>query len=83
MSHLILARGEGAHFSAALLRAMAVGLYSFLAFCFVLAVVLEHADVQVAFAVAAMASLAVQAATKRHLTPPSSGLPAAAAHVER
>lgn len=76
-------RAQGAAFAAALLRAMATGLYSFLAFCLALAVLLPRLNILVAFASAVVASIAVQAATTRHLNPLSSGRPVAAAHVER
>jgi len=49
--------------AAALLRALAAGLYSFAAFCFVLAVVVERAGIAIAFSVATIAALATQAAT--------------------
>lgn len=49
--------------AAALLRAVATGLYSFAAFCFVLAMLVERAGLAVAFGAATVAALAVQAAT--------------------
>jgi hypothetical protein len=76
-------RTHGSAFVAALLRAMATGLYSFAAFCFVLSVALAHVGIAAAFFLAAALAVAVQVATKRHLTLPSSGLPTAAAHVKR
>lgn len=76
-------RAQGAAFAAALLRAMTIGLYSFLAFCFVLAVSLPHLGIPVAFATAVAASLVVQVATRRHLTSPSSERPAATARSVR
>ena len=58
-------RSQGPAFAAALLRAMATGLYSFVAFCCVLALALPPLGVAAAFGVATVASLAVQAATLR------------------
>jgi len=60
-------RNQGAAFAAALLRAMATGLYSFVAFCFVLSVALPALGVALAFALATAASLGVQAGTRRRL----------------
>lgn len=60
-------RSQGSAFAAALLRAMAKGLYSFVAFCFTLAVGLPRTSIPVAFAAAVAASLAVQLATKRRV----------------
>jgi hypothetical protein len=53
--------------AAALLRAMATGLYSFAAFCFVLALTIERAGIALAFAAATAAALGVQAATRTAL----------------
>ena len=61
-------RAHGAAFASALLRAMATGLYSFAAFCSVLALALQHTTVPAAFAIAAGTAIAVQAATRRQLT---------------
>lgn len=61
-------RSQGPAFAAALLRAMATGLYSFVAFCFVLSLALPPLGVAVAFTVASLASLAVQAVTLRRFT---------------
>jgi hypothetical protein len=61
-------RSQGPEFAAALLRAMATGLYSFVAFCFVLSVALPHVGVALAFTVATLSSLAVQVATRRRFT---------------
>jgi len=57
-------RAQGAQFSAALLRAMATGLYSFFAFCLVLAVALPQLSVALAFLAAVGASLAVQISSR-------------------
>lgn len=75
-------RTQGAPFAAALLRAMATGLYSFLAFCLALAVLLPQLGMAGAFTAAVGVSLAVQAATKRRLASPLNGLPMAAAPVD-
>lgn len=64
-------RTQGAGFAAALLRAMATGLYAFVAFCFVLALSLPAWGTAWAFIVATLASLAMQAATRRWLDTPS------------
>ncbi len=58
---------QGAAFAAALLRAMAIGLYSFVAFCFVLSATLPAMGVALAFTLAAAASLLAQAVTLRHM----------------
>jgi hypothetical protein len=76
-------RTQGSPFAASLLRGMATGLYSFVAFCFILSVGLPHFGIPIAFIGAVVVSLIVQVASKRHLTLPSSGLPPAAAHVKR
>lgn len=60
-------RSQGSTFAATLLRAMAKGLYSFVAFCFTLSLALPRAGIPVAFAAAVAASLAVQVATKRRV----------------
>lgn len=57
-------RSQGGGFAAALLRAMATGLYAFVAFCFVLALALPAWGMGWAFTVATVASLAVQVATR-------------------
>ncbi|WOB08718.1 hypothetical protein [Piscinibacter gummiphilus] len=57
-------RSQGGGFAAALLRAMATGLYAFVAFCFVLALALPGWGTGRAFAAAVAASLAVQVATR-------------------
>ena len=76
-------REQGAHFAASLLRGMATGLYSFCAFCLSLALALERLGVPTSFAIAILASIAVQTLTKRLLTPPSNGQPPAAGHDNR
>ena len=76
-------RTQGSMFAANLLRGMATGLYSFVAFCFILSVGLQHFGIPIAFTVAVVVSFIVQAASKRHLTLPSSGPPTASAHVKR
>lgn len=60
-------RAQGAGFAIALLKSMATGLYSFLAFCLVLAVALPALAMPLAFASAVLASLAVQGVTGRLL----------------
>jgi hypothetical protein len=49
--------------AAALLRALATGLYSFTTFCFVLALLVKPAGIAAAFVAATLAALGVQAAT--------------------
>jgi hypothetical protein len=49
--------------AAALLRALATGLYSFTVFCFVFALLVERAGIAIGFTVAVGAALGVQAAT--------------------
>ena len=66
-------RTQGSVFVAALLRAMATGLYSFASFCFALSLALTYIGVPAAFAIAVALAVAVQVATKRHLTRRSSG----------
>lgn len=63
-------RSQGAGYAAALLRAMATGLYAFVAFCFVLAVALPVWGAAWAFVVATLASLAAQLATRRFIARP-------------
>lgn len=60
-------RSQGSAFAAALLRAMATGLYSFVAFCFALSLALPPLGVAGAFTLATAASLLVQAGTRRRL----------------
>ncbi|MFS2139700.1 hypothetical protein [Duganella sp. Dugasp56] len=66
-------RAQGMAFAAALLRAMAAGLYSFVAFCFTLSVTLPRLGLMAGFAAAVLAALALQLATRRRLP----GAPAA------
>jgi uncharacterized membrane protein YfcA len=66
-------RTHGAAFVATLLGAMAKGLYSFAAFCFVLSASLVKFGAPVAFLSASLAAVLVQVLTKRHLTPRSTG----------
>jgi uncharacterized membrane protein (GlpM family) len=66
-------RTQGSVFVAALLRAMATGLYSFASFCFALSLALPYTGIPAAFAMAVALAVAVQVATKRHLTRRSSG----------
>jgi hypothetical protein len=61
-------RSQGSAFAAALLSAMATGLYSFVAFCFVLSLALVPLGVAVAFVLASVASLGVQAVGLRRMT---------------
>lgn len=61
-------RSQGSAFAAALLSAMATGLYSFVAFCFVLSLALVPLGVATAFVLATGASLAVQATSLRRMT---------------
>ncbi|MBX3623148.1 MAG: hypothetical protein KF891_24535 [Rhizobacter sp.] len=58
-------RSQGSAFAAALLRAMATGLYSFVAFCFVVSLALPPLGTALAFVLATAASLSVQATTLR------------------
>lgn len=67
-------RTQGSQFATNLLRGMATGLYSFVAFCFALSVSLSFVSIAVSFASASALSLVVQAVSKRRLTLPSSGL---------
>lgn len=60
-------RSQGVGYAAALLRAMAVGQYSFVAFCFVLALSLPAWGTGGAFVAAILASLTTQAAMRRRL----------------
>jgi hypothetical protein len=60
-------RTQGSTFVATLLRSMATGLYSFVAFCFILAVDLPHTGIPMGFAVAVFVSAIVQVASKRYL----------------
>jgi uncharacterized membrane protein (GlpM family) len=60
-------RAQGMAFAAALLRAMATGLYSFVAFCFTLSVTLPRLGLMAGFAAAVLAALALQLATRRKL----------------
>lgn len=60
-------RSQGAAFAVHLLRGLAAGLYSLTAFFLVLALLLERAGVAGSFAVATLASLAVQAVVLRAL----------------
>lgn len=60
-------RTQGPAFVAALLRAMATGLYSFSALCFALSLALPHMGKAVAFGIAAALAIAVQVFTKRHV----------------
>jgi hypothetical protein len=52
---------------------MATGLYSFASFCFALSLALPYTGIPAAFAMAVTFAVAVQVATKRHLTRRSSG----------
>lgn len=61
-------KNQGAMFSSALLGAMSLGLYSFAAFCFTLAISLPTMPTTGAFLVATLASLIVQFVS-RHLLP--------------
>ena len=76
-------RTEGSAFTAELLRAMVTGLYSFIAFCFILSVALPLAGTPIAFAIAVFASVIVQVATKRYLNSPFGRLTSAATDVRR
>jgi uncharacterized membrane protein (GlpM family) len=60
-------RSEGSSFAINLLRGMATGLYSFVAFCFSLSLSLLHFSTAIAFTLAVLVSLIVQLASKRHL----------------
>lgn len=74
---------EGSAFAAELLRAMATGLYSFIAFCLTLSLALPLTSLPLAFGAAAFASLLVQVATKRFLNPTKRGPATAAAATTR
>jgi len=56
---------QGPEFASQLLRAMAFGMYSFAAFCFLLAAALEHVGVASSFVIAVMGALTIQLATRR------------------
>jgi hypothetical protein len=73
-------RNQGAAFVAALLRAMATGLYSFAAFCYALSLTLPHLGLAAAFVIAAGLAITVQVVTKRYL--PSSAPPPTAAQIK-
>lgn len=60
-------RASGAASVAALLRAMARGLYSYATFCFVIALLLPRSGLAVAFGAAIVIGLAVQGASSRWL----------------
>ena len=64
-------RSLGAPFAIHLLRGLAAGLYCLTAFFLALALLLERAGIAGAFAVAVLASLAVQAIVLRALNPPA------------
>lgn len=66
-------RSQGAGFVAHLLRGMAAGLYSFVAFCFVLSVSLPQVGIAGAFSLSMLACLAVQAISRRRLNRSSGG----------
>jgi uncharacterized membrane protein (GlpM family) len=61
-------RLAGAAFAALLLRAMVLGLFSFVAFCFSLALLLPHQGTAASFTAAIAVALAVQWALKSRLT---------------
>ncbi|MBU0889708.1 MAG: hypothetical protein KKH21_02285 [Gammaproteobacteria bacterium] len=75
-------RSQGSAFAASLLRAMVSGLYSFSVFCLVLAVALPSVGIPIAFTLSVALAVAVQFFTRRHLAPPSSGLPVDAAQAK-
>jgi len=56
---------QGPQFAATLLRAMAFGMYSFAAFCFLLAATLTHLAVDGSFLVAVAGEMLLQLATRR------------------
>jgi hypothetical protein len=60
-------RRAGAQFTITLLRAMAFGMYSFIAFCSTLAFALPHLAMTAAFGLALLVCLAIQRATQRWL----------------
>jgi hypothetical protein len=64
-------RTLGPAYAAALLRAMATGLYSFVAFCAALALALPELGLSLGFVLAIVASLLAQAATRHRLRKPS------------
>lgn len=57
-------RACGAAFVVAMLRAMVSGLYSFVTFCFLLALLLQNRGIAASFVMAIMAAIAVQSAMK-------------------
>lgn len=63
-------RGQGPEFAAHLLRGMAVGLYSFVSFCFVLSISLPEVGIAPAFAVSGLVCVTVQMISKRRLRRP-------------
>jgi uncharacterized membrane protein (GlpM family) len=60
-------RASGGAAAAALLRAMARGLYSYATFCFMVALLLPHSGLAIAFGAAIVVGLVVQAASSRLL----------------
>jgi uncharacterized membrane protein (GlpM family) len=56
---------QGPQFASTLLRAMAFGMYSFAAFCFLLATTLTHLTIAGSFIVAVVGALIIQVATRR------------------
>ncbi len=56
---------QGPEFASLLLRAMAFGMYSFAAFCFLLAAALPHFGSNVSFLIAVVGALTIQLATRR------------------
>jgi hypothetical protein len=60
-------RASGPRSAAALLRAMARGLYSYATFCFMIALLLPRTSLSLAFGAAIVAGLAIQAASRRLL----------------
>lgn len=56
---------QGPAFSASLLRGMITGLYSFVAFCFTLSIMLKHASLAVSFVSSIAITVFVQVATKK------------------
>lgn len=61
-------QSQGGAFAAALLRGMVAGLYSFVAFCFLLALALPRMGITGAFLIAVTATIAVQLVSKRMLS---------------
>lgn len=76
-------REQGAPFAASLLKGMAIGLYSFSAFCLSLTLTLDRLGTSLSFGIAIIAAISAQALTKRLPSLSSNEKPSATVHVER